>query len=396
MKKTTILLGILFIATGIFAQSINFTDKSWEETLAEAKATNQNIFVDAYTTWCAPCKKMEKYVFTKPNVSEFYNQNFINIQLDMEAEEGKAFAAKYEVKAFPTFLYFSPEGELLHRAAGYKEADAFVEIGQAALDPARRLGSLTKKYLEGDRSPEFLRDFAYASKAAADVKYPQIAEAYLNTQNEWSSYENMKFIFDFTENTRSRHFNYMIENRELFEKEFGKGPVFNKVQSIVQDRLDLIMNGKGADTKNELVEADKLFQKVYKEEAVVKFAAFRMTYFRTQGDRDGFAAAAVDYVENMRNITADELNSIARTFAEVIDDKAMLQKAVEWSKRAIEMEDLYTNHYTLAALYYKLGKKGKAKKVAKKAIRLAKKEGEDPAHVEDLLNQIKTKKAAQA
>jgi thioredoxin-related protein len=396
MKKITILLGILFIATGIFAQSIIFTDKSWEETLAEAKATNQNIFVDAYTTWCAPCKKMDKYVFTKPEVAKFYTENFISIKLDMEAEEGKNFAAKYQVQAFPTFLYFSPEGELLHRIAGYKEAADFIAVGTLALDPARRLGALTKKYLAGDRSPEFLRDHAYASKAAADVKYPQIAEAYLNTQNEWSSYENMKFIFDFTENTRSRHFNYMIENRELFEKEFGNGPVFNKVQSIVQGRLDLIMNGKGTDTKNELVEADKLFQKVYKEEAILKFAAFRMSYYRTQGDRDGFAQAAVDYVENIRNITADELNSIARTFAEVIDDKVMLQKAVEWSKRAIEMEDLYTNHYTLSALYYKLGKKSKAKRIAKKAIRLAKKEGEDPAHVEDLLKQIKTKKAVKA
>jgi thioredoxin-related protein len=396
MKKTTILLGILFIATGIFAQSINFTKKSWEETLAEAKAANQNIFVDAYTTWCAPCKKMDKYVFTKPNVSEFYNENFINIQLDMEGEEGKDFAANYEVRAFPTFLYFSSEGELLHRIAGYKDADAFVETGKSALDPARRLGSLTKKYLEGDRSPEFLKNYAYASKAAADIKYPQIAEAYLSTQNEWSSPENMAFIFDFTENTRSRHFNYMIENREMFEQQFGSGPVFNKVQSIVQDRLDLVMNQKGRDVNKELIEADKLFQKVYKEEATVKFAAFRMSYYRTQGDRDGFAQAAVDYVENMRNITADELNSIARTFAEVIDDKAMLQKAVEWSKRAIEMEDFYTNHYTLSVLYYKLGKKRKAKKIAKKAIRLAKKEGEDPTIVEDLLKQIKTKKSPKA
>lgn len=396
MKKTTILLGILCIAMSSFAQSIEFTTKSWEETLEEAKATNQHIFVDAYTTWCAPCKKMDQSVFTKPAVGAFYNQNFISIKLDMEAGEGKAFAEKYEVKAFPTYLYFSPEGELLHRAAGFKEADVFVEIGQAALDPARRLGSLTKKYLEGNRSPEFLRDYAYASKAAADVKYPQIAEAYLNTQNEWNSYENMKFIFDFTENTRSRHFNYMIENRELFEKEFGKGPVFNKVQSIVQDRLDLIMNGKSPDVKEELLEADKLFQKVYKDEATVKFAGFRMSYYRTKGDRDGFAQAAVDYVENMRNITADELNSIARTFAEVIDDEAMLLKAVEWSKRAIAMENIYSNHYTLAALYYKLGKKGKAKKVAKKAIKLANKAGEDATHVENLLKEIKSKKSSQA
>jgi tetratricopeptide (TPR) repeat protein len=279
----------------------------------------------------------------------------------------------------------------LQRVVGSQDAEKIIETGKKALSSVSNSGSLTKRYLEGERSPDFLRGFAYVSKAAADTEYSEIAEMYLNTQTEWSSSENMQFIFDFTENTRSRHFNYLIENRSMFEDKFGINDVFNKVQSIVQNRLDLITNEKSADTSKELIEADNLFQKVYKEESMVKFAAFRMTYFRTQGDRDGFAQAAVDYVENIKGITADELNSIARTFAEVIEDKVMLEKAVEWSKRAIEMENLYTNHYTLAALYYKLDKKGKAKRVAKKAIRVAKKADEDPAYVEILLNEMKRK-----
>lgn len=392
MKKTTILLGILFVTVSTFAQSINFSDKSWEEVLVEAKKTNKAIFVDAYTTWCAPCKKMDKYVFTKQNVSTYYNENFISLKLDMEAEGNKKFASKYKVKAFPTFLYFSPEGEILHRIAGFKDANDFVETGKVALNSSLRLGALTKRYVQGERSPEFLRTYAYASKAAADLKYRDIAEMYLNTQNDWSTKDNIQFIYDFTENTRSRHFNYMIDNRAIFEKELGVTPVFNKVQSIVQAQLDFILNQKG-DSSTEVNKAGKLFQKVYKEdEAAVKFAAFRMSFYRNRGDRDGFADAAVEYVENMKNITADELNSIARTFAEVIEDKEMLTKAVDWSKRAIEMESIHTHYYTLAALYYKLGKKGPAKKAAKKAIKIAKKNGEDAQHVEALLNDMKSGK----
>ncbi len=394
MKKTIVLFGILLIATNSFTQAIQFTTKSWGDVLAEAKKTNKNIFVDAYTTWCAPCKKMEKFVFTKPNVGDFYNKNFINLQMDMENGEGLAFAEKYEVKAFPTLLYFSPEGELVHRIAGLQEAEAFINVGEAALNPSLRLGTLTKRYLQGERSAEFLKSYAYASKAGADVKYRDLAEEYLNTQNDWSSPENLQFIFDFTENTRARHFNYMIENRSLFESAFGVTPVFNKVQSIVESHLDLILNGKGSavDAEKELTAAGKLFDKVYKEESKVKFAAFKMTFYRTQGNRDGFAEAAVEYVENMKNITADELNSIARTFAEVIDDKEMLEKAVQWSLRSIEMENVFTNHYTLAALYYKLGKTSKAKKEAKKAISMAKKNNEDPKHIEALLNDMKAGK----
>lgn len=391
MKKITILFGILLIAASTFAQSIDFSKKSWDKVLVEAKSSNKNIFVDAYTTWCAPCKKMDKYVFTKSEVGTFYNDNFISVKMDMEKGNGPTFAKKHGVKAFPTLLYFSPEGELLHRVAGFKDANDFINVGETALNPKLRLGTMTEKYLQGERSPIFLRNYAYANKAAADYKYRDIAEMYLNTQNDWSSAENIQFIYDFTENTRSRHFNYMIENRELFEKQLGSGNVFNKVQSIVQARLDLIMNQK-SNNAEELKPVNKLFEKVYKGEAIVKFAAFRMTYYRTQGNRDGFAEATVDYVENVKNITADELNSIARTFAEVIEDKAMLEKAVNWSKRAIEMENVHSNHYTLAALYYKLGKKGKAKKTAKKAIKVANKNGEDAAVVNDLLKEIKSRK----
>lgn len=391
MKKITTLLGILLVVSSTFAQSINFSEKSWDKVLQEAQSSNKNIFVDAYTTWCAPCKKMDKYVFTKPDVSTFYNDNFISIKMDMEKGEGKVFAAKHDVKAFPTLLYFSPEGELLHRAVGFKDASALIKVGKTALNPKLRLGAMTDKYLQGERSPGFLKNYAYASKAAGDFKYRDIAEMYLETQNEWSTAENIQFIFDFTENTRSRHFNYMIENRELFEKQLGVGNVFNKVQSIVQARLDLIMNQKSRDIE-ELKSAKMLFEKVYKEESIVKFAAFRMTYYRTEGNRDGFAEAAVDYVENVKGITADELNSIARTFAEVIEDKAMLEKAISWSKRAIEMESIFTNYYTLAALYYKIDKIYKAKQTAKKSIKIANKSGKDAAVVEDLLKEIKSGK----
>lgn len=390
MKKITILLGAFLMVSNVFAQGITFFEGTWEEALVAAKEENKSIFVDTYTDWCGPCKKMSKHVFTKPQVGNFYNAEFINVKLDMEKGEGVTFAKTYQVRVYPTLLYFSPEGELVHRTAGFRGADKFLALGKEALDPNKRLGTLTKKYAEGDRSADFLRNYAYAAKAAVDPKYPQIAEEYLKTQNEWNAPETMQFIFDFTENTRSRQFNYMVENREMFEKEIGKGKMFGKIQSVVQERLDLIMNQKSA--SNEIIEVGKLFNKVYKEEATVKFAAFKMTYYRTQGDRDGFAEAAVDYVDNMRNITADELNSIARTFAEVIDDKVMLTKAIDWTKRAIDMENDFTYHYTLGALYYKLEKKRKAKRATKKAIKIGKKANEDIAPVQALLKQIKSGK----
>ena len=105
-------------------------------------------------------------------------------------------------------------------------------------------------------------------------------------------------------------------------------------------------------------------------------------------DWDNFAKAAVDHYDNYTAKSADELNNVAWTFYEEIENKKQLKCAVNWSKEAVKMENNYYNNDTLAALYYKLGKKVKAKSTALVAIELAKKEGEDYSITEELLSKI--------
>lgn len=44
-------------------QGIEFFHGTWEEALEQAQIQDKVIFVDAYTTWCGPCKRMSKNVF---------------------------------------------------------------------------------------------------------------------------------------------------------------------------------------------------------------------------------------------------------------------------------------------------------------------------------------------
>ena len=330
---------------------------------------------------------MAKQVFIKQLIGDFYNENFINVKMDMEKGIGIQLAKKYNVRAYPTLLYLSPNGEILHRVAGYHDVDRFLQAGEVAMNPKEQLSALTKQFVNGERSPKFLRKYAYARKYAADNSHQSIAKTYLETQKDWTTSKNLKFIYDFTDKVESKEFDFMVKNRNNFEQLLGKSKVFIKVQSLVERKLDRMLNQKG-DISQEFNKIETLFGKVYGEDATYKMAAFKMTYYRGQGDRSGFAQAAVEYVESMRNITADELNSIARTFAEVIEDREMLSRAVHWSKRAIKMEKVYTYHYTLAALYYKLDNYKKAKKAAKKAIKIAKKTGENSKFVKELLAEI--------
>jgi thioredoxin 1 len=85
---------------------------------------------------------------------------------------------------------------------------------------------------------------------------------------------------------------------------------------------------------------------------------------------------------------ANTLNSIAWSYYENIDDKEMLLKAGTLAKRSIELESMYANNDTYAAILYKLGKKDEAEKAAVKAIELAKAEGSDFTETTELLKKI--------
>lgn len=47
---------------------INFADLSLEEAITKAQAEDKYIFIDVYTTWCGPCKKLDRVTFQSSEV----------------------------------------------------------------------------------------------------------------------------------------------------------------------------------------------------------------------------------------------------------------------------------------------------------------------------------------
>src|SRR5680860_972774 len=127
MKTIYYTLVALFISTPLICQ-INFREGSWDEILEMAKTENKPVFVDAYTTWCGPCKRMSSQIFPQPTVGDFFNDNFINAKIDMEKGEGPSIQNMYSVTAYPTLLFIDSNGELLHKAVGYQNADKLLSL----------------------------------------------------------------------------------------------------------------------------------------------------------------------------------------------------------------------------------------------------------------------------
>ncbi|GAB3503541.1 thioredoxin family protein [Spirosoma knui] len=113
------------------AEGIQFTDASWREILKKAKAEKKVIFLDAYASWCQPCKMLQKNVFTKKNVGDFYNSKFINVKMDMEKGEGPALSQVYPLEAYPTLLFIDGNGRVLKKVLGYQSPESLIAIGKS-------------------------------------------------------------------------------------------------------------------------------------------------------------------------------------------------------------------------------------------------------------------------
>ena len=84
MKK--IISGISIICSIIISaqETIQFQELPFKEIIAKAKKEKKLVFIDAYASWCGPCKMMEKNIFPQKSVREYFNTNFINARFDME------------------------------------------------------------------------------------------------------------------------------------------------------------------------------------------------------------------------------------------------------------------------------------------------------------------------
>jgi thiol-disulfide isomerase/thioredoxin len=379
MKKIFSMVVVMAFCLNMSAQ-MTFNESDWTTILAEAKAQNKIVFVDAYTTWCGPCKWMSANIFPDAKVGEFYNATFINAKIDMEKGEGIELAKRYEVRAYPTFLFVNGDGELVHRGVGGRPAESFIALGEAASDPDLQLLGLEKRYNEGEREGNFMINYAAALQDGG-LEVSKVADEYLESIMAYDSPKVMEFIYNTTTKPTQKGFKIMSENADAFYKELGK----EKVKS----RMETALLQAYFDETDKMEAAYKEFFPADADRLMAKYKTIYYMYSREDGANEKFAEAATAYLDEYDSDDSNELNSIAWHIYETSDDEAMLMKACAWAEQSVKLDPNYANMDTIANVCFKLGKKRKAKKWAKKSIETAEKDGQDAAETEELLKQIK-------
>ncbi|KXK37114.1 MAG: thioredoxin family protein [Saprospiraceae bacterium] len=388
IKWLVIVLSVIISPT-INAQGIEFFHGTWKEALEKARQENKLLFVDAFAKWCGPCKSMAKNVFTKEEVGKFFNENFINLKLDMEEMDGITFGHIYPVKAYPTLFFVDGDGKLVKRMVGGQTVDGLLALGADALKNIDRSDKYEKQYLEGDRSYQLLYDYVSALNAAGKPSL-KISNDYLNSNPNITEDQRLTFLLEAATEADSKLFDQVLENKnkiilltssELFETK-TKAACNKTVDKAIEFEMESLMT-----------ETFDKAKKAFPSDADIFVAEAKMKYFKIFKNEDKFmdayrvlAKKGGKDPKTLKKITNDILSTYA-------SNKKMMNDAAEYAEKAYKM-DMEFESLTLYCRVLVLNNDlEKAISMVEKAKNIAAKLGQDTTNYDGMLRFLNSKKA---
>jgi thiol-disulfide isomerase/thioredoxin len=375
--------------------SIQFLEKPWPEIVAQAKKENKLIFMDAYATWCGPCKWMAANIFTNDSVADYYNRMFVCTKFDMEKGEGLTLRKTYEVKAYPTLLFINANGEMVHKKVGAaQKIQDYINLGMTANNPLECLAAYNKKYESGNLDPRFI--FSYLGKISdAYMSVEPVLQKYFATQNDQSlmDRDNWNIIYNFEDDMNSREFKNLVTQAKSYGKLYTKDSVNSKIEDVyTKSMMRLTRSASMTDAGyNQLKQTirDSGFEGADK----VIFIS-DLNLYQLRGDKDQYLELGYQKLDKYYSSDYNMLNNIAWNFLQLCsvndikDSKKYLDKACSWAKKSVAIKSEPANNDTYAGILFKLGKKEEALNHERIAIALAKQQKISPKEYEESLKRM--------
>jgi thiol-disulfide isomerase/thioredoxin len=382
MKKTLWLILLLpFLSQAQDDKGVHFEHGlSWAAVQAKAKAENKYIFMDCFTTWCGPCKYMSSQVFPQEAAGTYFNDKFISVGVQLDTSkvdndtvkawyaDAHAIGEQYDVRAYPTFLVFAPDGRPVHRLVGSSaSAGDFIARVNISFDPGKQYYTLLDQYKKGTRDTAFLHKMAMSCFEAYDrVNGKKVADDYLASQLDLFNHDALYLIDLLTNRSTDKYFSFYIDHSAEVDKVLGPKTAETKVRNV------FILEGAGRKSDdNRPPDWAAVHSKIAAKlpaDADELTARVKVNFYRGRKDWPNFEKAMVDYMKTYGDhMTDPELNDLAWSVFENCPDMTCVGEVLDWSKRLKDGSDAAFID-TYANILYKLGKKDDAIALETKAI----------------------------
>jgi len=113
------------------ASEVFLTDVKFDAALKRAAEQKKVVVIDFFTTWCGPCKLLDRTTWKDEKVIALLKEKAVPVKFDAEKEV--ALAERFKIEGYPTIIVLKPDGSVLAKFLGYREAKEFISEFNNAL-----------------------------------------------------------------------------------------------------------------------------------------------------------------------------------------------------------------------------------------------------------------------
>jgi len=385
MSKLYSVIILSLVLSVSYGQGIEFFEGTWKEAIAEAAKEDKIVFVDSYAQWCGPCKKMAKNVFTQQAVGDFFNDNFINLKLDMEQADGRTFGAKYPVSAYPTLFFLDSQGNILKKVTGGQNSDGLISQGKLAIKSYDKTEAYAKLYDEGKRDYDLMVNYV---RELNKVEKPsiKISNEYLNSNPDISKQEKANFLMQAVIDADSKLFDQLVELKKEAISGSSKEAYTTVVQSAAMRTVAKAVEYDYKDLVDEAItqydNADVGNKDKFKAEAYLQYYAESGNYKEWKNTSKSYLKK---YGKKNPDLYKDHLSTIRQSLNYEQDAK---KYAGDLYKDLLKKDDSSKNYNEYVQFLVANKEIETSIKVMKEAIKKAKSRDEDVSQMEKFLDYI--------
>ena len=450
MKLTNVLL-MVFLFTEIMVgqeHGIRFQQGTFEFIKEMAADQDKPIFIDIYTTWCGPCKKMDKEVFAVEEVGQYFNRHFINYKVDAERGEGIGIARSYRVSAYPSMLFLDADGSVKHVMRGYRPFEPFLDEAKTVVDTTHiarladqymndrafrklldaerkqklkfrqslkkdvELDSLHQLYVAGNRSADFMADYILRRHLLA-VSDEKIVDEYFKEIGDNKSeglkhlaIQSMKLEYaydpEFEEITKAANLATDSINRVLYLNHIS-----NNLERAFKASWESAIANKDTSAIHSLVNKQKSYLNVMErseieiDETIINS---KLNFYRSTGMSNPYhtlAQAEMEkWIKKRHEGDSSQVISAARKIADLLLGYEHLKVSnLQWKDLLLQAEDnlnAYQHPHTYAPvllMYHHIGEHNDAMNTLREGMIMGKKQDLDTSTLFKLFTRIKKEKA---
>ena len=385
--KLRLLITLFTISTALSAQGIEFEHTPWKEAMSKAKEEGKAMFVDSYATWCGPCKRMSKQVFTKTTVGDFFNENFINLKLDMEKEDGVTFGHKYPVSAYPTLYFLAGDGEVIHMEKGGKNEEMLIKMGQVVLRKYDTSGQYAEAYEKGDRDYNLVYNYVKALNKAGKPSL-KISNEYIRSKPEITEDERLLFLLEAASESDSKLFAEVIDKSKKIKKIVGEETFIKKITKATNATVEKAVEYEVPSLLDEAIEAykntvgnDKL--------AIIKM---KRDYHKGTGGKSEYLDLSKKQYKEVKKDEL-ELGKLLMELKEYEKNERYYDLLEDANKQLVKLNNNDINIVNYCKLLVRLKKTDEAIEIVEKRMEELDKKEEKSASLDRFIKYLKTQKA---